>query len=88
MILMTRWLAIVSAGALRRYLPDGTVDRKITLPFSNPTKPAFGGADMETMFVTTTRMTINPDAPGAEANGGLFALRPGFRGVAEVPLAG
>jgi len=78
------WLAAVGAGALRRYLPDGTLDRVIDLPVSNPTRPAFGGADLSTLYVTTTRM---PLGPGAEANGGLYALRPGMAGLAEPLLA-
>jgi L-arabinonolactonase len=82
------WLALVSAGKLRRYRPDGSIDRDIALPCSNPTKPAFGGADMRTMFVTSTKMLINPDAPGAEANGAVFAVEIEFQGVAETPFAG
>lgn len=80
------WLAMVGAGALRRYRPDGTLDRTITLPFSNPTKPAFGGPDMATLYVTSTKMQINSDAPGFAANGGLYALTPGETGIAETPL--
>ena len=82
------WLAAVGAGALRRYCPDGSLDRVVALPFSNPTKPAFGGADMATLFITSTRMAIRPDAPGNSQNGGLFALRPGEHGMAETLLAG
>lgn len=81
------WLAIVGASELRRYRPDGTLDRAAALPFSNPTKPAFGGQDLATLYVTSTKMAINTTAPGFAANGGLFALQPGERGVAEVPLA-
>ncbi len=82
------WLALVAAGKLRRYRQDSSIDRDIPLPCSNPTKPAFGGTDMATLFVTSTRMTIVPDLPGAAANGAVFALRPGFRGVAETLFAG
>jgi len=81
------WLAVVGNGELHRYLPDGRLERVIALPFSNPTKPAFGGRDLDVLYVTSTRMKINPDQPGAEANGGLFALQPGEHGVAETPLA-
>jgi len=77
------WLAVVGTGTLRRYLPDGMLDRTIALPCSNPTKPAFGGADMKTLFVTSTKMVINADAPGAEVNGSLFAVQPGFGGIEE-----
>ncbi|HEX7820176.1 MAG TPA: SMP-30/gluconolactonase/LRE family protein [Sphingobium sp.] len=81
------WLAVVGIGELHRYHPDGTLDRIIALPCSNPTKPAFGGPDLGTLYVTSTKMVIKPDHPGNAANGGLFALRPGEHGVAEVPLA-
>ncbi len=77
------WLAVVATGTVRRYLPDGSLDRTFTLPCSNPTKPAFGGPALDTLFITSTRMVIKPDAPGADANGGLFAVNPGVRGIAE-----
>jgi L-arabinonolactonase len=81
------WLAVVGIAELRRYLPDGSLDRIVKLPFSNPTKPAFGGPDMATLYVTSTKMQINPDAPGFAANGGLFALQPGEYGIPETLLA-
>lgn len=80
------WLAAVGAAELRRYRPDGSLDRVVPLPFSNPTKPAFGGSDMATLYITSTKMQINPDMPGFDANGGLFAFKPGEKGVAETPL--
>ena len=82
------WLAAVGGSALRRYLPDGTLDRIVALPFSNPTKPAFGGPDMATLYVTSTRMAINTDAPGYANNGAIFALQPGERGIPETDFAG
>ncbi len=77
------WLAVVATGTVRRYRADGSLDRTITLPCSNPTKPAFGGAGMATLFLTSTRMVIKADLPGAGANGGLFAVRPGNCGIEE-----
>jgi len=82
------WLANVGAGALRRYLPDGTLDRIIALPFSNPTKPAFGGTDLRTLYVTSTRMAMQCFTSPTVDNGAVFALEPGFAGVPEVPFAG
>jgi sugar lactone lactonase YvrE len=82
------WLAIVAKGAVRRYRPDGTLDYEIALPCSNPTKPAFGGADLGTLFITSTQLVINPEEPGAEANGGLFSVRANFRGVEETLFTG
>jgi sugar lactone lactonase YvrE len=81
------WLANVGAGALRRYHPDGTLDRIVALPFSNPTKPAFGGADLQTLYVTSTKMPITMTMTPTAPNGGIYALRPGETGVAEVPFS-
>lgn len=81
------WLAVVATGTVRRYLPDGTLDRTIALPCSNPTKPAFGGADMKTLFATSTKMVIKSDSPGAELNGALFAVQTGFTGIDEALFA-
>jgi L-arabinonolactonase len=80
------WLAVVATGTLRRYRPNGMLDQFIALPCSNPTKPAFGGADMQTLYCTSTKMLIKADAPGAETNGGLFAVQPGFSGISESPF--
>lgn len=82
------WLAVVGESVLHRYHPDGRLDRAVSLPFSNPTKPAFGGPGLRTLYVTSTRMRINPEAPGFAANGGLFAFEPGECGMPEVPFAG
>ena len=82
------WLAIAGGGLLRRYHDDGRLDREIVLPFSNPTKPAFGGPDLATLYVTSTKMGIPGEAARPQANGRLYALTPGERGIAETPLAG
>lgn len=81
------WLANVAAGRLRRYLPDGTLDRIVELPFTNPTKPAFGGADLKTLYVTSTKMAMGAFKEPTAENGGIWALRPGETGIAEKPLA-
>ncbi|WP_298690554.1 SMP-30/gluconolactonase/LRE family protein [uncultured Sphingomonas sp.] len=80
------WLAVVAAAELRRYRPDGRLDRVVPLPFANPTKPAFGGPDLATLYITSTQMRIEPATPGADLNGGLFALTPGERGMADTLL--
>ena len=81
------WLANVGAGRLRRYLPDGSLDRIIELPFSNPTKPAFGGPGLETLYVTSTRLEMQCFMTPTAANGAIYALEPGFCGVPDVPIA-
>lgn len=83
------WLAVVGVGQLRRYRADGTLDRAIALPFSNPTKPAFGGRDLDMIYVTSTQLPITqPGVAGAELNGGLYAVRAGVKGLEEPLLRG
>lgn len=82
------WLANVAAGRLRRYLPDGTLERIVELPFSNPTKPAFGGRGLSTLYITSTKSVAQCFSQPTVENGPVFALEPGFAGVPEVPLTG
>ena len=82
------WLANVAAGRLRRYLPDGTLDRIVELPFSNPTKPAFGGAGLATLYVTSTKLAMQSFMEPSARNGPVFALQPGECGVPDRPFAG
>lgn len=80
------WLANVGAGALRRYNPDGTLDRIVPLPFSNPTKPEFGGAGLDMLYVTSTAMQMGQFTQPTIENGPVFALTPGETGLAEPVL--
>ncbi len=81
------WLANVAAGRLRRYLPDGTLERIIELPFSNPTKPVFGGPGLATLYITSTQLAMQCFMKPTAPNGAIYALEPGFSGVAELPVA-
>jgi sugar lactone lactonase YvrE len=87
------WATIVFGSKLRRYLPDGTLDLEVELPFDAPTKLAFGGPDLDTLYITTTRLTLPesltkamPRGPGLELLGGVFSFKPGVKGVAESVL--
>jgi sugar lactone lactonase YvrE len=82
------WLAMVSHGEVRRYRPDGTLDRTLKTPCSQPTKPAFGGKDLRTMYVTSTKLDIKgminiPEVDAPEPNGGIYELDAGVPGLAE-----
>ena len=71
------WLACVRGGALIRVLPSGEVERSIELPVSAPTMPAFGGPDLDVIYITSIRMEDEP------LSGSLLAVRPGVRGLPE-----
>ncbi|RYE00627.1 MAG: SMP-30/gluconolactonase/LRE family protein [Sphingomonadales bacterium] len=81
------WVAIFGGGEIRRYLPDGTLDHVEKLPFSQPTKPCFGGPDLKTIYVTSTQTEV----PGFDRwgpNGVVYAFEPGITGIAEEYFAG
>ena len=73
------WMAGVSGWQLVRITPEGKVDMEIPMPVEKPSKIAFGGPDLRTMYVTSIRMDDDPEQP---LSGGLFALEvPGVTGL-------
>ena len=62
---------------------------RIALPVPKPTCCAFGGPDLATLYITTSRLGMTEDEIArAPLSGGLFAARPGFRGIEDIPFAG
>ena len=75
------WICGNDAGLVHRYTPSGQLDRSLPVPVKKPAMCAFGGAGLDTLFVTSIR-------PGGDLSdqplaGGVFALRPGVRGLDE-----
>ncbi len=83
------WSAQPVFGRIVRYDPAGKMERIIELPVSRGTSVMFGGANLDTLYITTMRTTLE-DAQLAEEPlaGCLLALKPGVRGIAEVPFQG
>lgn len=79
------WATLVYGAAIRRYAPDGSLDRQIDLPFANPTKLAFGGADLRDVFLTSTQMVRKGGAPnlGQAMLGRIFSFRSETAGVLD-----
>jgi len=76
------WTCANDAGQIHRFTPAGRLDRSIALPVKKPAMCAFGGPQMDTLFVTSIR-TPEMAAAATHLDGGLFALRPGVKGLAE-----
>jgi sugar lactone lactonase YvrE len=53
------WNAVWGAGVIRRYAPDGSLDREVVVPAKNPTCLAFGGDTMNEGYVTTARQEMS-----------------------------
>jgi L-arabinonolactonase len=83
------WNAVWEGHRVTRYAPDGRVDRVVELPVKKPTCCAFGGADLSTLYITSSQLGETPaDLVNQPLAGGLFALRPGVSGIADTPFAG
>ncbi len=74
------WICGNDAGLVHRYTPDGRLDRSLRVPVAKPTMCAFGGRNLDTLFVTSIRL---PDAASHALDGAVFALNPGVSGVEE-----
>jgi sugar lactone lactonase YvrE len=85
------WVAAFSGGEVRRYAPDGTLDRRIAMPVESPTSVAFGGAELDVLFVTShgSAHVAGHTSAASPLAGSVFAVRGlGVRGVAETRFCG
>ena len=75
------WVALWRGGSVRRYRPDGRLDRTIDLPVDLVTKCAFGGADLSELYITTAWIDLSAEERQRQMEaGGLFRVTPGVRG--------
>jgi sugar lactone lactonase YvrE len=71
---------VAGGGCVVRFAPDGRVDREVPLGCSSPTSCAFGGDDLSTLFVTSSRFGMDESQLAGSHDGDLFALDVGVRG--------
>ncbi|MDT0346229.1 SMP-30/gluconolactonase/LRE family protein [Streptomyces litchfieldiae] len=80
------WVAFWDGGAVRRYTPEGKLDRTVEVPVSRPTAAAFGGAGLTDLYITTAAVGTDP---GREPLAGSVLVLPGAgRGLAQAAFAG
>lgn len=84
------WTALYEGSRVHRYDPTGKLMSVHPVPVRCPTMPAFGGADMRTLFVTTARDKTAPAVGAASGaagpltaptGGGVYALRVDVPGI-------
>ncbi|MGH8014402.1 MAG: SMP-30/gluconolactonase/LRE family protein [Candidatus Binataceae bacterium] len=69
------WVAVVAGpGEVVRFKPDATLDRRVKVPAKTVTSVAFGGPDMQDLYVVTANNSDNRDLKGTV-----------FRTRAEIP---
>ncbi|GAB3127315.1 SMP-30/gluconolactonase/LRE family protein [Streptomyces calidiresistens] len=80
------WVAFWEGGAVRRYTPDGRLDRTLRMPVSRPTACAFGGPDLRDLYITCARVGLGPhEEPLA---GSLLVVPDAGRGLPQPAFAG
>lgn len=73
------WVALSNGGAVHRYTSGGKLDGVIEIPVRKVTACAFGGAQLEQLFITTSRQGV---APGEDSlAGSLFRADVGIKGL-------
>jgi sugar lactone lactonase YvrE len=80
------WICGNDAGLIHRFTPQGKLDRSLAVPVKKPAMCAFGGPDLDTLFVTSIRP--GGDLTDQPLAGGVFALRPGVKGLEEPTFRG
>jgi sugar lactone lactonase YvrE len=81
------WTCANDAGRLLRFTPDGVLDRNIALPVKKPSMCAFGGAGLDTLYVTTIRPKDEAALASQPLAGAVLALRPETQGLPEPEFA-
>jgi len=79
------WNAQWGGSRLARYAPDGSLDQTIELPVSQPSCPAFGGEEMNLMFVTTAREGLSDESLEQQPDAGkVIVIEMDVTGLPEV----
>jgi sugar lactone lactonase YvrE len=75
------WLAVWGSGELRRFAPDGRLDTVVRLPARQVSSAAFGGDDLDTLYITTARGGLTDAELREQPHAGdVFACVPGVPG--------
>jgi sugar lactone lactonase YvrE len=83
------WICHVNGWRVARYSPEGRIDRVIGLPVQRPTMCAFGGPNLDTLYITSAMYPLTETALAKQPlAGSLFAIDVGVRGQAEPFFAG
>lgn len=83
------WVAFWDGWAVRRFGPDAALLDTIEVPVQRPTSIAFGGLDLDRMYITSARVGLDETALAVQPYAGaLFMVEAGIKGIAERPFAG
>ena len=83
------WSAHWNGWRVTRYDPDGKIEREVKLPVANVTCMAFGGKDLNVLYITTARFMLSDEERAAQPQAGdLFRIETEIRGRLELEFLG
>lgn len=83
------WSALYNGWRIARFSPNGEQLAEFRLPVRCPTMVCFGGKDMKTLFITTTRENMRPEEVAAyPLSGAIFTLPVAVAGMKKPPFHG
>ncbi|MGE8397307.1 MAG: SMP-30/gluconolactonase/LRE family protein [Comamonas sp.] len=78
------WCALFGAWSVAKFSPEGELVQKIRVPVQYPTMCAFGGEDLKTLYVTSSKFHAQHDLTNQPLAGALFKIEgSGSRGITE-----
>jgi sugar lactone lactonase YvrE len=83
------WVAHWDGWRVTRYDPSGQMEREIRLPVQNVTSVAFGGANLDELYITTAWYGLSQAQRKEQPLAGdLFRLKTNIKGLTEPAFAG
>ena len=83
------WVAHFGGARLTRFSPAGEVLEVVPIPALNITSCAFGGAELDTLYITSARFHMEESAlEQYPLAGSFFAYKPGVKGLPTPVFAG
>ncbi len=83
------WIAFWGGWCVRRFSAAGELLQTIEVPIAQPSSCAFGGPNLDRLYVTSATKDLDETALAMQPKaGGLFMLAPGVRGLEEASFAG
>ena len=84
------WVAVWGSGEVSRWDPErGEMLKAISVPATNVSACAFGGPNLDELYVTTAREELDEETLAEQPHaGGLFRVKPGVCGIEAFEFAG
>ncbi|MDC3991896.1 SMP-30/gluconolactonase/LRE family protein [Pseudomonas aeruginosa] len=70
------WVAVFGGGAIYKFSPCGRLLDRLITPIAHPTSCTFGGTDLQTLYITSSRMSLEgQESTDSKYSGGVWAVR-------------